>query len=266
MRLLALLMALGTAAAEAAAPELSLRPVGPGLDRPAEPVVVAAVTRPEPALMREPPAGAQAVHSVQAAAFSLRPELRPPQVVEKAMAKRRAQRRGAICGDIDIQGEVVGFVPGRIQGCGVKDAVKVRAVSGISLSQQAVMDCITAKALKSWVDRSARPAFRGQGGGLARLKVAAHYACRTRNNQKGAKISEHGKGKAIDISGFYLKDGQLVTVLQGWNARATSRALRAVHKGACGPFGTVLGPNSDRFHRDHFHFDTARYRSGPYCR
>jgi hypothetical protein len=39
-----------------------------------------------------------------------------------------------------------------------------------------------------------------------------------------------------------------------------------MHKAACGPFGTVLGPNSNRFHQDHFHFDTARYRSGSYCR
>ena len=43
-------------------------------------------------------------------------------------------------------------------------------------------------------------------------------------------------------------------------------AMRKMHRTACGPFGTVLGPDSDRFHRDHFHFDTAKYRSGPFCR
>jgi hypothetical protein len=42
--------------------------------------------------------------------------------------------------------------------------------------------------------------------------------------------------------------------------------MRRAHKTACGPFGTVLGPNADRYHQDHFHFDTARYRSGSYCR
>ena len=42
--------------------------------------------------------------------------------------------------------------------------------------------------------------------------------------------------------------------------------LKQMHKGACGTFGTVLGPNSDRYHRDHFHLDTARHRNGPYCR
>jgi hypothetical protein len=101
---------------------------------------------------------------------------------------------------------------------------------------------------------------------LKSLRVAAHYACRTRNNQPGARISEHGKGRAIDISGLRLRDGTLITVRNGWNGAETGKILRRMHQGACGPFGTVLGPESDRFHLDHFHFDTARYRSGPFCR
>jgi len=44
------------------------------------------------------------------------------------------------------------------------------------------------------------------------------------------------------------------------------RILREMHSTACGPFGTVLGPEANRFHRENFHFDTARYRSGRYCR
>lgn len=204
--------------------------------------------------------------SIYAASLSLRPALRPRSLEQKAMTKRRERRRGSVCGDPDIQGEAVGFVPGRLNACGIKDAVKVRSVAGVMLSQQAVIDCPTAKALKTWVSKTAQPALRNTGGGLKRLQVAAHYACRTRNNKTGAKISEHGKGRAIDISGFYLNDGSHVTVLKGWNARRTSKPMRKMHKGACGPFGTVLGPEADRYHRDHFHFDTARYRSGPYCR
>ena len=128
------------------------------------------------------------------------------------------------------------------------------------------MDCGTAKALTSWVIKTAKPALKRQGGGLSNLQIAAHYACRSRNNQPGAKVSEHGKGRAVDISGFQLRDGSTVTVLHGWTARGTAKVLRKMHRGACGPFGTVLGPEADRFHRDHFHFDTARYRSGSYCR
>jgi hypothetical protein len=197
---------------------------------------------------------------------SMRPLFRSRKVEKEARAANKLRAKGAVCGDPAIQGEVVGRVPGRIRGCGVESAVKVRSVSGIGLSQGAVIDCTTAAALKTWLDRTAKPALAKKGGGLKSLKVAAHYACRTRNNQKGAKISEHGKGRAIDISGFRLKDGTEVSVRKGWNARKYSKAMRQMHQGACGPFGTVLGPKADRFHLDHFHFDTARYRSGSYCR
>ena len=196
---------------------------------------------------------------------SLRPSLRPRSIAQKAMARRDARRKGQVCGDPDLQGDVVGFVPGRIRGCGIEEAVRLRSVAGVTLSQSALMNCQTAKALKTWTERGAKPTLRDTGGGLAGYRVAAHYACRTRNNQPGARISEHGKGRAIDISGFALRDGTQLTVLNDWNSRH-SKALRSMHKAACGPFGTVLGPNSDRFHRDHFHFDTASYRSGSYCR
>lgn len=183
----------------------------------------------------------------------------PPKAAIKGQA-------GKICGAKSIQGVSVPPIPGRLAGCGVDNPVRVTAVSGVALSTPATMDCPTARALGDWVDKAAKPAFRKKGGGLVKLKVAAGYACRTRNNQPGAKISEHGRGRAIDISGFYLRDGTLVTVLDGWNQPRYARPLRKVHKAACGPFGTVLGPKANRFHLDHFHFDTAHYRSGAYCR
>ncbi|MFK7877706.1 MAG: extensin family protein [Paracoccaceae bacterium] len=258
MRVVVMVLMCSTQMVHAEAPQVSLRPVLP-VAADAQIVLIKPVARPASPKPQ--------LRLASASQFrSLRPTLRPKNIEQKAMAERRAKRRGAVCGDVDIQGDVVGFVPGRVSGCGVKDAVKVRSVSGIGLTQGAVMNCTTAKALKTWVTDSVKPAFANQGGGLDRLKVAAHYACRTRNNKTGARISEHGKGRAIDISGFYLRDGSLVTVLKGWRAKGSARALARVHKGACGPFGTVLGPNADRFHQDHFHFDTAKYRSGPYCR
>jgi hypothetical protein len=148
----------------------------------------------------------------------------------------------------------------------VENAVSINAISGVSLSTRATMNCDTAQALKSWVDSSAKPALSRKGGGLREIKVAAHYACRRRNNAKTGRISEHGKGRAIDISGFEMADGSEITVLEGWNAVRSRRAMRKMHADACGPFGTVLGPKANRFHLDHFHFDTARHRSGAYCR
>lgn len=211
-------------------------------------------------------AKAFAARSPQAIALSLRPLLRPKAMVEKAMARRQQRARGAVCGDLAIQGQQVGFVPGRISACGIENAVKLRSVAGVTLSQQALMDCTTAKTLKRWIEQGLKPAVGSQGGGVAGLRVAAHYACRTRNNRPGGKISEHGKGRAIDISGVMLRDGSEISVLRDWGGGAKGRALRQMHRTACGPFGTVLGPGSDGYHRDHLHFDTARHRSGSYCR
>ena len=222
--------------------------------------------RPQPRAESAAPV-APAVSTVSPAALvrSLRPAPRPGAVERQAMAQRAARARGAVCNDPDIQGTAVGAVPGRIAGCGIADAVRVRSVAGVKLSRGSLMDCRTARALKSWVTEGLRPAVGTTGGGVEELRVLAHYACRSRNSQRGARISEHGKGRAIDIGAIRLRDGSELTVLTDWTG-PRARLMRKLHKSACGPFGTVLGPNSDRFHRDHFHFDTARYRSGPYCR
>lgn len=282
-------------AAAFAAPETSLRPFARGVDAPETAAPSLQDTRPvaRPALFeaslahqltgqlqgRADPGFQQALAtqtgikarafaslSPQAIPMSVRPFLRPDSLVQKAMAQRTARARGSVCGDPDIQGETVGFVPGRISACGIDKAVKVRSVSGIPLSQEAIIDCPTAKALKSWVDKGMKPAVGNSGGGVSQIRVAAHYVCRTRNNQPGAKVSEHGKGRAIDISGFRLRDGTEITLAQDWNQRDTGAMLRKMHQRACGIFGTVLGPDSDRFHKDHFHFDTARHRGGSFCR
>ncbi|EDQ06915.1 hypothetical protein DSM14862_00655 [Sulfitobacter indolifex] len=247
----------------AAGPDRSQRPV-PRDNGDTLPVIVVpsgAIEQP-----KRDPAARAAAEGGQGMKSSLRPSLRSRKAEKAARARQQMRAKGAVCGDLAIQGAQVGRVPGKISGCGIENAVKIRSVSGIKLSNSAVMDCTTAKALDTWVRQSAVPALAGQGGGLKQLRVAAHYACRTRNNRKGGKISEHGKGRAIDISGFELADGSTITVLKGWRARRSSEAMRRMHRGACGPFGTVLGPESDRFHQDHFHFDTARYRSGSYCR
>ncbi|MEC7256606.1 MAG: extensin family protein [Pseudomonadota bacterium] len=256
-RLGAILLLALPMAARASAPDTSPRPQT-RLETPA-PAVQA--IRPNPRPQSEQMAAMTRAGSLPVTGpdASARPGLRPPEVVEQALFKKRKLRKGAVCGDLDIQGEEAGPVPGRISGCGIKGAVRVTSVSGVRLSQPALINCPTAKALNKWVRKGVQPAFRKR---VVELRVAAHYACRPRNNQSGAKISEHGRGNAIDISGFVLKSGEIVTVLNDWGRRA----LKKAHRAACGPFGTVLGPNSDRFHNDHFHLDTARHRGGPYCR
>jgi hypothetical protein len=244
---MALICLAGASCAEA--PESSLRPVPRGAT--AEAVSTQQESRPG---------------GLRGLLRSLRPNVRGKGVETRARASRAALRRGAVCGDPDLQGDAVGPVSGGMRGCGIDRAVRLRSVSGVALSTPAKVDCGTARALKTWVEDGMRPAVGNRGGGVARIRVIASYACRTRNNQKGARVSEHGKGRALDIAGFGLRNGTEISVLHDWGQGREGRILRKMHRSACGPFGTVLGPEANRFHRDHFHFDTARYRSGRYCR
>ncbi len=175
-------------------------------------------------------------------------------------------RRGSVCGDPAIRGETIAPIAGRISGCGIAEPVRITEVDGVRLSTAATVDCPTALALRGWVSETVKPSVGRLGGGVAGLEVFAHYACRTRNNQRGARVSEHGRGRAIDIGAVVLANGAQVSVLDHWRDADLGGLLRDLHRGACGRFGTVLGPDADRFHQNHFHFDTAGYRSGAYCR
>jgi hypothetical protein len=172
-------------------------------------------------------------------------------------------RKGSVCGDPAIKGEVLAPITSRVRGCGIDEPVRVTSVDGVALKQSAVIDCTTARALREWVSEGLKPAFGRKD--VAALRIAGSYSCRTRNNVKGAPISEHGRGKALDIAAIELANGSTVTVLGDWR-RSAGKPMKKAYNAACGIFGTTLGPNSDRFHRDHMHFDTARQRGGAYWR
>jgi hypothetical protein len=174
-------------------------------------------------------------------------------------------RKGSVCGDPAIKGRTIPPIRAKLKGCGLTDGVEITSVSGVALSTPVVTDCTTAGSLKAWVEGAVVPAVGRKGGGVEQLTVAASYVCRPRNNQKGNRISEHGKGRAVDISAIVLADGSAISVERDWGKGKPGKILKAIRAAACGPFSTVLGPGSDRFHRDHLHLDTARGR-GAWCR
>ncbi len=45
-----------------------------------------------------------------------------------------------------------------------------------------------------------------------------------------------------------------------------ARFLRLAHQSGCKRFGTILGPEANHTHRNHFHIDLARRKLGSYCR
>lgn len=188
----------------------------------------------------------------------------PERVIQAAVVRTlpgRAlteSRRGSVCGDASIRGEEISPIVSRVRGCGIADPVKVTQIDGVRLSMPATIDCTTARALKSWINRGLRPVAPAE---IVRLNIAGSYVCRPRNNVRGAQVSEHGRGKAVDISGITLANGRTITVSQDWRRE---KMLRASYSRACGIFGTTLGPGSDGYHEDHMHFDTAN-ANRPYC-
>ncbi len=139
----------------------------------------------------------------------------------------------------------------------------------VTLKPAATLRCTMVPAVERWLDTVVQPAaLAAYGEPVAEIKVAASYACRPMNHRHGARLSEHGHANALDVSGFELASGRRIILKSGWNgARADAAFLRAVHTGSCGVFTTVLGPEHDRLHEDHFHFDLAKRRRGrSYCR
>ena len=118
--------------------------------------------------------------------------------------------------------------------------------------------------LDQWVAQSVQPAARRWfGQQVVEIKQISAYSCRSMNNQRGAKISEHAFGNAIDVAAFVLTDGRIVTVKNGWRGAAAEQGfLRDVQGAACEMFTTVLAPGADAYHYDHIHVDLMRRATG----
>ncbi|MCI4663675.1 MAG: extensin family protein [Neomegalonema sp.] len=157
--------------------------------------------------------------------------------------------------------------------CGAARPIKLTAIKTgdrqIRLSPAPKLACDVSQRLAVWIDKVAAPAaLEAFGEPLVRVATAQGYYCRRVNfGDKTKPISEHAKGNAIDISAFILQSGRRITVLKGWPGAPEEQAfLRKLWKGACEIFGTVLGPEADKYHLNHFHFDAAARRRSAYCR
>lgn len=157
--------------------------------------------------------------------------------------------------------------------CGAVRPLEVTATAGgaIALEPRAILRCPMVPVLDGWARDVVQPAaYRAFGEPVVSFKVISSYSCRPRNNKRGAKLSEHGYANAIDISSFRLASGRVVTVEKGWRSGGREeKFLRLVHARACKSFGTVLGPDADKYHYNHFHLDLARHGKrgdNHYCR
>jgi len=145
-----------------------------------------------------------------------------------------------------------------------RDPALAIASGPAAVAPAATLACPMVSALDQWVTEAVQPAAqRWFGEGVIEIKQISAYSCRSMNGQRGAPISEHAFGNALDVAAFTLADGRKVTVRDGWHGPPEERGfLHDVHAAACRQFATVLAPGSNAFHYDHIHVDLARRGSG----
>jgi hypothetical protein len=148
--------------------------------------------------------------------------------------------------------------------CGVPDVVRLEAVllpdqSRVAIAPPAILRCTMAEAIVGWVREEAAPRALDLGSSLRSIANLASFDCRGRNNILGAKLSEHGKGNALDIRALKLADGRVVELTDAQVPKDFREGLR---QSVCARFMTVLGPGSDGYHEDHVHVDLAERRGG----
>jgi hypothetical protein len=148
--------------------------------------------------------------------------------------------------------------------CGGDDMVQLNAVmlpdrSRIALTPPAELRCTMAESFAAWLRDDAAPLARKLGAALRAVDVYDSFSCRGRNRVAGAKLSEHGKGNAVDMRAFTLTDGRALQLTDVALAVDFRTALRET---ACRRFTTVLGPGSDGYHENHIHLDLAERSNG----
>jgi hypothetical protein len=147
--------------------------------------------------------------------------------------------------------------------CGMADPLKVSAFQQgtVALGPSTLMNCPMTTSVDGWLTEAVQPAALAWfGEPIVGVTDFGSYSCRPVDDIRGNQLSEHSFGNAIDISGFRLMDGTLISVKRDWYAGgdAARGFLREVFAAACERFKTALGPGA-RYHNDHFHLDLAHH-------
>ena len=124
--------------------------------------------------------------------------------------------------------------------------------------------CAVDAGLVLWLRNGVQPAAaRIMGSRVSTVEHYGTYACRRISGRAEGAWSQHATGNAIDIAGFVLADGRRVSIRRDWGSGAAADGfLHAARDAACGAFATVLSPDYNAAHADHFHLDQAGGRIG----
>src|SRR5215510_14447614 len=151
--------------------------------------------------------------------------------------------------------------------CGGRDMIRLNAVllsnrKRVEIRPTAVLRCAMAESFAAWVRDEASSHVDALGDALRTVDTFGSYECRGRNSVADAKLSEHGKGNAIDVRALVLAGGRHIDLTD----EAVSKPLRDnLRHSACHRFTTVLGPGADSYHSNHIHLDILERRGARIC-
>jgi hypothetical protein len=148
--------------------------------------------------------------------------------------------------------------------CGASDVVRLEGIimpnnAVVSVMPAATLGCPIAEAVAQWVRNDLGPAMAEFDSSPAAVTNHGSYDCRGRNYDPRAKISEHGRGNALDLGPIRLTNGAVMDLTKKSTPQGVRQRLRDA---ACHRFNTVLGPGSDSYHANHIHVDLAERTNG----
>ena len=148
--------------------------------------------------------------------------------------------------------------------CGGEDLVELDAVllpdgSRVAVAPKATLRCDMAESFAAWLRDEAVPRLKPLNSPVRTVVNENSYECRGRNRAVGGKVSEHGKGNAIDVRSIVLADKRRIVLT---DAAAPKDLREGLRDSACRRFTTVLGPGSDAYHEQHIHLDVLERRAG----
>jgi hypothetical protein len=148
--------------------------------------------------------------------------------------------------------------------CGGSDMLQLAAAlrpdgTRIEIKPAPALRCEFAESVAAWLRDEAAPRVDKLGAPLRTVETFDDFECRGRNRVAGAKLSEHGKGNAVDMRSFVLADGRSI----GLTDISVAKDFRdEIRDSACHRFTTVLGPGADAQHESHIHLDLIERTHG----
>jgi hypothetical protein len=148
--------------------------------------------------------------------------------------------------------------------CGGPDIVLLKRVLtkdhvSVEIAPAGTLRCEMAEAIVGWIREDLVGQATESWVGPVGIETPDSFECRGQNRILGARLSEHGRANALDISAIRLKSGGL---LQPTDSAASKDFRIAMRTSVCALHDRPRSTGADGYHEDHIHFDLAERRSG----